>query len=155
MSGEKPTEGLIPEGLVVSNLHGEIGGILTVSGVVERSNIKAGKLMISASGMMRNGSVDAEEVTIAGCVSNVLLCVSRLNVMRTATMSDCVIEISHATGFSVHENAHFDGEIKLTTKRHEISVISQSQATLERDMSAIRVGNMVNTDIEADIPLGD
>lgn len=155
MEGDKPTEGLIPEGLVVSNLHGEVGGVLTISGVVEKSDIKVGHLIISDAGAMRNGSVEATEATIRGCASNVLFRVSRLSVMEAAQLSDCIIEINQATGFLMCDTARFEGEIKLTTRKYsDFSSYSHGNIS-ESDIPDAFFSNIEHTDTETNIPLGD
>lgn len=155
MNGSKTAEGLIPEGLVVSNLHGEVGGVFTISGVVERSEIKVGRLVVSSSGTIRNGAIEADETVIKGHASHVLFRVGRLNISETAILSDCVIEISNATGISMHEGAQFTGEIKFTTQRQNSILFLQPETVLEQSSADILIDGMVHTDIETDIPLGD
>ncbi|QHI96469.1 hypothetical protein GT348_08905 (plasmid) [Aristophania vespae] len=155
MGEEKTPEGFIPQGLVVSNVRGEVGGALVISGTVECSDIKAKKIVVSRFGEIKDGHVEADIAVIEGQAVGVIFRVSRFVASSTARLFDCVIEMNNATGCSFHESAHFEGDIKISATQKKDFLSRQAEVVLEYKPSDVIFNDMVHAEVEADIPLGD
>ena len=111
---DKKLEGFIPEGMVVSNVRGTVTDGLKVSGTInEISNFVIDHLVVSETGKIESGHIEADEVRIEGIVSNIEFSAKRLSVEAGAHVKDCDIRMAGVSGFSIHEKAVFDGDVKI------------------------------------------
>lgn len=110
----KKLEGLIPEGMVVSNVRGTVTDGLTVAGTVnEISDFAIDYLVVAETGKIESGRIEADEVRIEGIVANVEFNAKRLSVEAGAHVKDCDIRMAGVSGFSIDEKAVFDGDVKI------------------------------------------
>lgn len=117
MSDNKQREGFIPAGLVIKSLQGVVEGSLHIAGDVEHAALQAGHMCITESGTLKDGQIEAESVTIDGSVSGVVFITPRLSAGAGARISDCVIEMGSPTGCAIHEDASFEGDVRISVSR--------------------------------------
>lgn len=162
MSDSKQQDGFIPNGLVVENLCGTLDGTLRIAGEVEHVELQGGQLCITDTGVMKDGRVEAETVIIDGHVSGVTFTTPRLSAGAGARISDCVIEMGNPTGCAIHEDASFEGDVRISVSRR-----SSAGAAGETSRASIPAGDdepdphwptqtpdISEANQDADIPLG-
>lgn len=172
MSESKQPEGFIPGGLVVENLYGTLEGSLSIAGEVEHVELQAGQLRLAETGVMKEGRIEADSVIIDGCVSGVTFTTPRLSAGAGARISDCVIEMGNPTGCAIHEDACFEGDVRISvsrkggasraspdhgaeTKEHDTSASQALSGDDEPDPHwPAQTPDISEADKDADIPLG-
>lgn len=172
MSESKQLEGFIPGGLVVENLYGTLEGSLSIAGEVEHIELQAGQLHLAETGVMKDGRVEAASVMIDGCVSGVTFTTPRLSAGAGARISDCVIEMGNPTGCAIHEDACFEGDVRISVSRKGGGDTAIGKAAAgKQDASLVKADTLVGddepdphwpaqtpdiseADKDADIPLG-
>ncbi|OOL18891.1 hypothetical protein AL01_03900 [Bombella intestini] len=165
MSDSKQPEGFIPSGLVVDNLCGTLEGSLTIAGEVEHVELQAGQLCVTETGVMKDGQVEATSIIIDGSVSGVTFTTPRLSAGAGARISDCVIEMGSPTGCAIHEDAHFEGDVRISVSRK--GGARKADASKVEPQASIPAGDdepdphwpsqtpdISEADQDADIPLG-
>lgn len=163
MSESKQPEGFIPAGLVVENLCGTLEGTLSIAGEVEHVELQGGQLCVTETGVMKDGRVEADSVVIDGCVSGVTFTTPRLKAGAGARISDCVIEMGNPTGCAIHEDASFEGDVRISVSRKGGSSSTESR----KSKASIPAGDdepdphwpaqtpdISEANQDADIPLG-
>ncbi|MCX5614931.1 bactofilin family protein [Bombella saccharophila] len=118
MSETKQHEGFIPAGLVVKNVQGVVEGSLYIAGDVEQAELEAGHLCITEEGTLKDGHIEARSVAIDGYVTGVTFTTPRLTAGAGARISDCVIEMGNPTGCAIHEDASFEGDVRISVSRN-------------------------------------
>ncbi|MCL1515505.1 polymer-forming cytoskeletal protein [Parasaccharibacter sp. TMW2.1890] len=149
MSDSKQPEGFIPGGLVIDHLCGTLEGVLTIAGEVENVELQAGHLCVTETGVMKDGQVEADSIVIDGSVSGVTFTTPRLSAGAGARISDCVIEMGSPTGCAIHEDACFEGDVRISVSRKGGAGGSASGS------GSSRTNSTSSATPQANIPAGD
>lgn len=173
MSESKQREGFIPAGLVVQSLRGVVEGSLHIAGDVEQAALQAEHIRLTESGTLKDGQIEAQSVMIDGYVTGVTFTTPRLTAGANARISDCVIEMGSPTGCAIHEDASFEGDVRISvsrkgggqqrpdTQREGQTVVAHDEAHLvipgddEPDPHwAAKTPDISEAEQDAEIPLG-
>lgn len=141
MPEEKHLEGFLPQGFVIGSLRGNVENSLTIAGTVEEAELKVTQFTVVEGGVVNHGEIEAESVSIEGSVTDVVFRAGRLVAGAQAHIADCVLEMENPTGCAIHEEAHFEGDVKIIVARSKakagksVSRNGESDASLVGDSS--------------------